>query len=111
MSQNCFFRTHYREFFGDSEKNTHLFFGYLVRILRGVDFLRFSPKFYYWINYFETRHQIQMSDKPVLEKCFEHTKHLTVKCIRILGQIIFLEVKFQNFPFKYSMKKIIFHSN
>jgi hypothetical protein len=39
MSPNCFFQTHYKEFCGDSEKNTHLFVGYLVRILRGVDFL------------------------------------------------------------------------
>ena len=41
MSPNCFFQTHYKEFCGDSEKNTHLFFGYLSRKLRGVDFLRF----------------------------------------------------------------------
>jgi hypothetical protein len=38
MSQNCFFQIHYKEFFGDSEKNTHFVFEYLVRILRGLIF-------------------------------------------------------------------------
>jgi hypothetical protein len=41
MSQNCFFRMHYKKFCGDSETNTQFFFGYFVRILRRVDFLKF----------------------------------------------------------------------
>ena len=35
-----------------------------------------------------------------------HAKHLRLEFIRIFGQIFFLEVKFQNFQFKYSMKKL-----
>jgi hypothetical protein len=41
MSQNCFFRIHYKEFCGDFKNNTQFNFRYLVQVLRGIDFLRF----------------------------------------------------------------------
>ena len=47
MSQNCFFRIHYKEFCVDSKKNTYICFGFWVRILGRVNFQGFSVKFYF----------------------------------------------------------------
>ena len=105
MSQNCFFRIHYKELCGDSEKNTNFVFGHLVRILRGWFFEIFRRSFTSGkiISKLDTKYKCEMSQ--FWERCFVHAKHLTLKFIRILGQIFFLEVIFQNYRFKYSMKK------
>jgi hypothetical protein len=94
-----------------AKKNTNFIFGYLVRILRGVDFwyLRRSFTSGKIISKLDIKYKCEISQ--FFGKCFVHTKHLTVKFICILEQNLsdryfFLEVKFQNFRFKYSMKEI-----
>ena len=54
------------------------------------------------ISKLDTKYKCEMSQ--FLGKCSVHTKHLTLKFIRILGQIFFFKVNFQNFRLKYSMK-------
>jgi hypothetical protein len=80
MSQNCFFRIHYKEFCGDAEKILNFFRDIWFEYYGELIFWDFSPC-YFWINYFETRHQKQMWDLSVFRKVFCSYKTLNSKYI------------------------------
>jgi hypothetical protein len=71
-------------------KKKLVFFGDICFEYNGeLSFGDFSPKFYFWINYFKTRSQIQMWDEPVLRKVFCSYKTLNSKIYSLLGTDIF----------------------
>jgi hypothetical protein len=107
MSQNFFFRIHYKKFCGDSKKKYSIFFWIFCSNITGSWFFDiFNRSFTSGkiISKLDTKYKCEISQ--FLGKCFVHAKHLTLKFIRILGQIFFWKWFFSFIDFSIPWKKI-----
>jgi hypothetical protein len=82
MSQNCFFRIHYDEFCGDSEKNTHFFWIFGSNIT-GSRFFEIFRRCFSSGKIIKLDIKYKCEIRQLLGKCFVHTKHLNIKHFNI----------------------------